>query len=127
MYVQNVGETFRDLLRRSGMTQQELADFLDVSQSAVASWGDKERGGVPPKRAAVVAEKIGCDPERISRRPEYMAPYYHSSVVVTPEGEVQLPPSEVDAEIHALLLVPSLTESDKRCIKQTILGMIGSK
>ena len=119
------GIEFRNALRRANMTQQEMANALDVSQSAIASWGAEGRG-VPPKRAPQIAKILNVDASRISVIPAGMQPWNpqaSTKLTIVPSS-----PTEDDAGENALCdLVKSrhLSDADKALISALIVRLIG--
>jgi len=113
---QSKGTELRVRMREAGITQQQLADRLGVSQSAVAAWGQK---GVPPARGPDIARILGCESTDITHIGEALLPLlvqnnenYHSSdpaqqSIIDLLSEDRLSRSDLDLLRHLVLRLMS--------------------
>ena len=120
------GIEFRNALRRANMTQQEMANALDVSQSAIASWGAEGRG-VPPKRAPQIAKLLNVDASRISVIPAGMQPWnpqaLSTKLTIVPSSPTLDEP--IDLALVDLIRSKHLSTEDKALISALIVRLIG--
>jgi transcriptional regulator with XRE-family HTH domain len=66
-----IGSRIRDVRREHGWTQQDLAESVGVSRSAVAQW-ETDRAGQVRDNLSRIAEALGVSPEYllIGREPQ---------------------------------------------------------
>ena len=66
-FLKDLGERIRELRKARGMTQEELADTLGVTQALIASY-ETARRSIPLRKLVVLADALGISIEEVVGR-----------------------------------------------------------
>ena len=106
------GDVLRRALRDSGRTQEELAEALQVTQSAVSAWLLGKRVPAVATKVFAIEEVLGLDPGELSVTLGYVPPTAQS--IVSVEAAIRQDPDFGDEARHLLIeIVKSFRQSER--------------